>query len=317
MASTKPASCERAHPLDDARQEPELIAGGTRSVMAPVSSSRTTSMMVPSRSRIASERGPGDYFTDSHFVFVSLEPGWLTSRCQTTAAKPSVCGVIRSAETVGMTTHASADLLGVAAVAPDDAEDLRADLARELEERTRFTQTFFSRLPPPTEKTSSASPLREARDLEPLAEAGVPALVVHARGQLAHVVGRRVGLEAADLPEVVDRVAGVTGRAADAEDEEPRVLPLANGGEPRRRRPRSRWTSSLWMSAMLSSRKVLVKESMRDPSIVQALLGALRASFRSDGTLRRSRPLEVGADARAVEVEAEAQRAEPARTKAS
>ena len=52
-------------------------------------------------------------------------------------------------------------------------------------------------------------------------ERRVPALVVDARGQLGDVVGRRVGLEAADLAEVVDRVAGVPGRAADAEDEQP------------------------------------------------------------------------------------------------
>ncbi len=56
---------------------------------------------------------------------------------------------------------------------------------------------------------------------QPLGEAGVPALVVDAGGQLGDVVGRRVRLEAADLAEVVDRVAGVAGRAADAQDEQP------------------------------------------------------------------------------------------------
>ena len=59
------------------------------------------------------EPGPrgGAYFTDSHFVFSRCSRGWLTSRCHTTAAKPSVCGVVRSADTVGMTTHASATCL--------------------------------------------------------------------------------------------------------------------------------------------------------------------------------------------------------------
>ena len=35
--------------------------------------------------------------------------GWLTSRCQITAARPSVWGVIRSATSGGMTTHEVAD----------------------------------------------------------------------------------------------------------------------------------------------------------------------------------------------------------------
>ena len=48
-----------------------------------------------------------------------------------------------------------------------------------------------------------------------------PALVVGARGQLRDVVGRRVGLDAGDLAEVVDRVRGMRRAAADAEDEEP------------------------------------------------------------------------------------------------
>ena len=41
-----------------------------------------------------------------------------------------------------------------------------------------------------------------------------------ARGQLGDVVGRRIGLDAAQLAEVVDRVAAVAGAAADAEKEQ-------------------------------------------------------------------------------------------------
>lgn len=36
------------------------------------------------------------YLTDSHFVAVTLSAGWLTRRCHTTAARPSVWGVMRS-----------------------------------------------------------------------------------------------------------------------------------------------------------------------------------------------------------------------------
>ena len=48
---------------------------------------------------------------DSHLVADRLRRGWLTRRCQTTAQSPSVCGVIRSGDTVGMTTQASAAVL--------------------------------------------------------------------------------------------------------------------------------------------------------------------------------------------------------------
>ncbi len=111
------------------RAEGEADRGETRRRMAPVSSSRTTSMIVPSRSRIATR----DHFTLSHFVALLLELRVADEQVPHDGANPSVCGVIRSAETVGMTTHASATCFRVTAVAPDDAEHLGADFARELE----------------------------------------------------------------------------------------------------------------------------------------------------------------------------------------
>ena len=98
-----------------------------------------------------------------------------------------------------------------------------------------------------------ASRRAEARHLQPLGEAGVPALVVHARGQLRHVVGRRVGLEAADLAEVVDRVAGVARRAADAEDEQPPAL-VAHARQPGRHARRSRRRRARARRSRVSSR---------------------------------------------------------------
>ena len=53
-----------------------------------------------------------------------------------------------------------------------------------------------------------SAPSREPS--QPRRERGVPALVVGPGGQLGDVVGRRVGLEVADLAEVVDGVAGVS-----------------------------------------------------------------------------------------------------------
>src|SRR6185295_19790425 len=61
----------------------------------------------------------------------------------------------------------------------------------------------------------------DARALEPFGEATVPPFVVHAGGQLGDVVGRGVGLEPADLPEVVDGMAGMPGRSSNAKDEKP------------------------------------------------------------------------------------------------
>ena len=108
--------------------------------------------------------------------------------------------------------------------------------------RTRLTEMFFSASPPPTEKTSRASSARRREPLSHSEKRGVPALVVDAGGQLGDVVGRRVGLEAADLAEVVDGVAGVAGRAADAEDEQ---APAARRGpRPGRSADCSTWSVS-------------------------------------------------------------------------
>ena len=123
-----------------------------------------------------------------------------------------------------MTTHASASLHGGAAVAADDAEAPRAALLGELDGAHDVRRDALLRLPPPTEKTSSASRAPSRETFSQAVKDGVPALVVDARGQLGDVVGRRVGLEAAELAEVVDGVAGVPGRAAHAEDEEPAAV---------------------------------------------------------------------------------------------
>src|SRR5262249_19677170 len=70
----------------------------------------------------------------------------------------------------------------------------------------------------------------QARGVQPVGEAALPALVVDAGGQLRDVVRGGVSLQAAQLAEVVDGVAGVPGRAADAEDEQP-AAPLAQRGQ--------------------------------------------------------------------------------------
>src|SRR5262249_407111 len=71
---------------------------------------------------------------------------------------------------------------------------------------------------------------RDARPFQPGREGPVPALVVDPGRELGHVVGGRVGLEAAELAKVVDGVTGVRRRAADAQDEQP-ALAVADLGQ--------------------------------------------------------------------------------------
>ena len=56
---------------------------------------------------------------------------------------------------------------------------------------------------------------------QPVREDGSQAIVVDARSQLGDIVCRRVGLDGADLAEVVDRVASMAGTSAHSEDKEP------------------------------------------------------------------------------------------------
>ena len=59
-----------------------------------------------------------------------------------------------------------------------------------------------------------------AAHLEPGREDGVPALVIGARGQLGHVVDRAIGLDPAQLSEIVDGMAAIAGTAANADQEQ-------------------------------------------------------------------------------------------------
>ena len=83
-----------------------------------------------------------------------------------------------------------------------------------------FTETFFSAAAAADREHQHGVARADPRALQPAGEAGLPAFVVGARGQLGNIVGGRVGFEAAQLAKVVDRVAGVPGRAADAQDEQ-------------------------------------------------------------------------------------------------
>src|SRR4051794_7700511 len=97
--------------------------------------------------------------TDSHFAGAAASIGCDTSRCHTTAWNASVCGVRRAAG-AGTTTHASAS----SAVAPSDrptTPNTHAPTERANSTApTTFKEMPCERDPPPTLKTSTASPAR-------------------------------------------------------------------------------------------------------------------------------------------------------------
>ena len=124
-------------------------------------------------------------------------PGGETSRCQTTAHRPSVCGVMRSGDQRR----------------DDDARRRRpARCSRRRGRRCRRPSRprSLGQLAAPARCSPTRSARRrrrrrrrpaapslgaEPRASQPRREGGVPALVVGAGGQLGDVVGRRVGLE--------------------------------------------------------------------------------------------------------------------------
>ena len=112
-------------------------------------------------------------------------------------------------------------LLGIAAIAADDAEHAKPSFLDSVTAATMLGLTFFSMLPPPTEKTKIASSRVGSADLQPLRKDRMPAFVVRPSGQLRHIVRGCVGLDPAQLAKIVDGVAAVARAAANANDEEP------------------------------------------------------------------------------------------------
>ena len=109
---------------------------------------------------------------------------------------------------------------GEAAVAPDDAEDRRATIGRELEGSDQVDRHLTLLASTADREHEHPVAVVEPRAPEPLHEGGVPAFVVGPGRELAHVVGRGVGLEVAQLAEVVHGVRGVPGRSAHPQDEQ-------------------------------------------------------------------------------------------------
>ena len=88
----------------------------------------------------------------------------------------------------------------------DRLDDVGADIALQVAAADRIDQDRVL--------------VAEAAHLEPGREDGVPTLVIGARGQLGHVVDRAVGLDPAQLSEIIDGMAAIAGAAADADQEQ-------------------------------------------------------------------------------------------------
>ena len=103
-----------------------------------------------------------------------------------------------------------------------DAVDRRADALARPPSRRRGSSRRCARASRRPRRTPAAHRARDSRETSSQAvNDALPAVVVGARGELGHVVGRCIALQAAQLAEVVDRVRGVARAAADAEDEQP------------------------------------------------------------------------------------------------
>ena len=126
--------------------------------------------------------------------------------------------------------HAIAHLAGVATVAPDNAQhlepaqlgllqsgdDVRADIALQIPAADRQHQHRVRTVGP--------------ADLEPAGKDRVPSLVVGSGREFGDVVGRRIGLDAAKLAKIIDRMAAIARTASHAQKEQP-AMALAQGGQ--------------------------------------------------------------------------------------
>ena len=124
------------------------------------------------------------------------------------------------------------DLARESPVAPDDAEDVSARFGGRFERANDVDRHVLLAAAAAHREHQHAVARTDARALQPGGKAGVPAFVIGAGGQLRYVVGGRVGFKAAQFAKVVDRVAGVAGRPADAQDEQP-AAQFANPRETR------------------------------------------------------------------------------------
>ena len=117
----------------------------------------------------------------------------------------------------------------VTAVFADDGDDVGADLLGELEGEHEIRGNVFLEVAAADGQDQQRIDGLETGAAEPFDEDGGPALVVGAGGEFGDVGGGGVALEAGDFPEIVYRVRGIGGAAADVEVDLPRQQVRVDG----------------------------------------------------------------------------------------
>ena len=119
---------------------------------------------------------------------------------------------------------------GVTAVAAHDAKDRGPDFFCGLNRIDEVGTDIFFQVATPDGEDQQGIFCVEAAAFEPFGKNRGPAFIVGARGELGHIIRRRIGLEAADFAKIVHGMAGIARAAPDAENEQPSAT-LTNGGQ--------------------------------------------------------------------------------------
>ena len=171
--------------------------------------------MTPSRSRKTAPwlTGRSRCSTDSHFPGAVASAGCETRRCHTIAWNSSTWGVRRSGG-ASMTMQTSASFAVAPSARPTTPKTSCTDFPRELDRANEVHRDVVRAAPAADREDEDRVPRGDARGPEPRVEARLPALVVRPSRDLGDVVGRRIRLEVAQLPEVVDRMRRVCRTAS-------------------------------------------------------------------------------------------------------
>src|SRR5271165_7126804 len=110
---------------------------------------------------------------------------------------------------------------GMSAGAADNAENLGASLLGEIDGAHQVDADVALSITAANRKDQQRIISAESADLEPAGKHSVPPLVIGARGQLGDIVDGRIGLDVAELAEIVDCMAAIAGTAPNAEQKQP------------------------------------------------------------------------------------------------
>src|SRR5579863_2905424 len=117
---------------------------------------------------------------------------------------------------------------GAARFLADNTENFRATRVSKINGSHEIHRNIALNVSATNREDKNRIALAQPTYFKPSGENGIPALIVGARGQFRHVISGRIGFDAAELAEIVDRVAAISSAAADAQHEQPAAT-LAQG----------------------------------------------------------------------------------------